>query len=34
MKGEANHKDGTLVGSMKFWNSKGEPVDSKEEANK
>jgi hypothetical protein len=33
--GEANFKDGKLVeGSKKFWNSKGEPVDSEEEANK
>ena len=30
---EANYKDGKLVeGSEKFWNSKGEPVDSLEEA--
>ena len=32
---EANYKDGKLVeGSEKFWNSKGEPVDSLEEAEK
>ncbi len=30
-KGEANFKDGILI-SEKFWNSKGEPVDSREEA--
>jgi len=30
---ESNWKDGEVVkGSAKFWNSKGEPVDSKEEA--
>jgi len=30
---EKNYKDGKLVeGSAKYWNSKGEPVDSKEEA--
>ena len=33
MKGEVNWKDGKAVeGSRKYWNSKGEPVDSKEEA--
>ena len=32
---EKNYKDGKLVeGSAKYWNSKGEPVDSEEEANK
>ena len=32
---EANFKDGKLVeGSIKYWNNKGEPVDSFEEANK
>ena len=32
---EKNYKDGTLVeGSAKYWNSKGEPVDSLEEARK
>ena len=32
---EKNYKDGTLVeGSAKYWNSKGEPVDSEEEAYK
>jgi len=30
---EANYKDGNIVeGSDKYWNSKGEPVDSEEEA--
>ena len=30
---EANFKDGEgVLGSVKFWNSKGEPVDSEEEA--
>ena len=30
---EGNYKDGKLVeGSAKYWNSKGEPVDSEEEA--
>ena len=30
---EKNYKDGKLVeGSAKYWNSKGEPVDSEEEA--
>jgi len=28
---EANFKDGKLI-SAKYWNSKGEPVDSEEEA--
>ena len=33
--GEVNFKDGKVIeGSKKFWNSKGEPVDSLEEANK
>ena len=32
---EKNYKDGKLVeGSAKYWNSKGEPVDSEEEAYK
>ena len=32
---EENYKDGKLVeGSEKYWNSKGEPVDSREEARK
>ncbi len=32
---EKNYKDGKLVeGSAKYWNSKGEPVDSQEEAYK
>ena len=30
-KGEGNFKDGILI-SEKFWNSKGEPVDSEKEA--
>ena len=33
MKGEVNWKDGKLI-SAKYWNSKGEPVDSVEEADK
>ena len=34
-RGEANFKNGNVVeGSRKYWNSKGEPVDSREEARK
>ncbi len=34
-RGEANFKNGKVVeGSRKYWNSKGEPVDSEEEAEK
>jgi antitoxin component YwqK of YwqJK toxin-antitoxin module len=32
-KGEVTYKDGEMI-SAKWWNSKGEPVDSREEANK
>ena len=34
-KSESYYKDGKMVkGSLKFWNSKGEPVNSFREANK